>query len=97
MRPYPCDERHRQLDGEHRRRSRHRHMPGPAGALHVAMRLPRRAAEPARQLPGGIRGRHICGQQVRCRVDPLGEHISTGPTATRHVTKVLLNMSHRLR
>ena len=39
MRTDPRDERHRQFDGEHRGRG-YRNMPGPAAALHVAVRLP---------------------------------------------------------
>ena len=97
MRPDSPDERHRQLDGEHRGRVRYRHMPGPAGALQVSMRLPGRATEPAGQLPCRLRGRHPRPQQIRGSVDPFSEHITTsatsGPT-TRHVTNVLLNMSH---
>jgi hypothetical protein len=69
-------------------------MPGPAGALQVAMRLPKRAAEPAGQFPRGVRGRHACGQQVRRSIDPCREDIATR-TTTSHVINVLLNLSHR--
>ncbi len=99
IRPDPRDERHRQLDGEHRGRCRYRDMPGPTRALHVAVRLPRRTAEPAGQLSRGIRRSHTRIQQVRSSVDPLREHVTTSaPTVgrTRHVINVLLNMSHRL-
>ena len=97
VRPDPRDERHRQLDGEHRGRGGHRNMSGPAGALHVAVRLPRRTTEPLRQLPRGIRRPHTRVQQVRSSVDPLREHVTTSaPTAgrTRHVINVLLDMSN---
>jgi len=98
MRTDPRDERHRQLDGEHRGRGGHRNMPGPAGALHVAVRLPGRTAEPAGQLPRGVGCRHTRVQQVRGGVDPLGEHVTTSATGrptTRHVTNILLDMSWR--
>ena len=73
-------------------------MSGPAGALHVAVRLPGRTAEPAGQLPRGVGCRHTRVQQVRGGVDPLGEHVTTSATSrptTRHVTNILLDMSHR--
>ena len=75
-------------------------MPGPAGALHVAVRLPRRTAEPAGQLPRGVGCRHTRVQQVRGGIDPLGEHVTTSASATGrpttgHVTNILLNMSRR--
>src|SRR3954468_17117472 len=75
-------------------------MSGPAGALHVAVRLPGRTAEPAGQLPRGVGRRHPRVQQVRGGVDPLGEHVTTSASATgrpttRHVTNILLDMSHR--
>jgi hypothetical protein len=98
MRPDPRDERHRQFDGEHRGRGGHRNMSGPAGALHVAVRLPGRTAEPAGQLPRGVGCRHTRVQQVRGGVDPLGEHVTTSATGrptTRHVTNILLDMSRR--
>ena len=100
MRTDPRDERPRQLDGEHRGRGGHRNMPGPAGALHVAVRLPGRTAEPAGQLSRGVGCRHTRVQQVRGGVDPLGEHVTTSATATarpttRHVTNILLDMSPR--
>ena len=100
MRTDPRDERHRQLDGEHRGRGGHRNMSGPAGALHVAVRLPGRTAEPAGQLSRGVGCRHPRVQQVRGGVDPLGEHVTTSASATgrptnRHVTNILLDMSHR--
>ena len=100
MRTDPRDERHRQLDGEHRGRGGHRNMSGPAGALHVAVRLPGRTAEPAGQLSRGLGCRHTRLQQVRGGVDPLGEHVTTSASATgrptnRHVTNILLDMSHR--
>ena len=100
MRTHPRDERHRQLDGEHRGRGGHRNMSGPAGALHVAVRLPGRTAEPAGQLPRGVGCRHPRVQQVRGGIDPLGEHVTTSASATgrpttRHVTNILLDMSHR--
>ena len=100
MRTDPRDERHRQFDGEHRGRGGHRNMPGPAGALHVAVRLPGRTAEPAGQLVRGVGCRHTRVQQVRGGVDPLGEHVTTSASATgrpttRHVTNILLDMSHR--
>ena len=96
----PRDERHRQLDGEHRGRGGHRNMSGPAGALHVAVRLPGRTAEPAGQLSRGVGCRHPRVQQVRGGVDPLGEHVTASASATgrptnRHVTNILLDMSHR--
>ncbi len=96
----PRDERHRQLDGEHRGRGGHRNMSGPAGALHVAVRLPGRTAEPAGQLSRGVGCRHPRVQQVRGGVDPLGEHVTTSANATgrptkRHVTNILLDMSRR--
>ena len=99
IRPDPRDERHRQLDSEHRGRGGHRNMSGPAGALHVAVRLSGRTAEPAGQLPRGIGCRYPRVQQVRGGVDPLGEHVTTSAGATvrptkRHVTNILLNMSH---
>ena len=101
MRTDPRDERHRQLDGEHRGRGGHRDMPGPTGALHVAVRLPGRTAEPAGQLSRGVGCRHTRVQQVRGGVDPLGQHVTTSASATgrptkRHVTNILLDMSHRL-
>jgi Reverse transcriptase (RNA-dependent DNA polymerase)/Group II intron, maturase-specific domain len=76
-------------------------MSGPAGALHVAVRLPGRTAEPAGQLSRGVGCRHPRVQQVRGGVDPLGEHVTTSASATgrptkRHVTNILLDMSHRL-
>src|SRR6185312_11808984 len=83
---------------EHRGRGGHRNMPGPAGALHVAVRLPGRTAEPAGQLPRGVSRRHPRVQQVRGGVDPLGEHVTTSATGrptTRHVTNILLDMSWR--
>ena len=80
MRTDPRDERHRQLDGEHRGRGGHRNMSGPAGALHVAVRLPGRTAEPAGQLSRGVGCRHPRVQQVRGGVDPLGEHVTTSAT-----------------
>lgn len=98
MRPDPRDERHRQLDGEHRGRVGHRDMSGPAGALHIAVRLPERTAEPAGQLPRGVGRRHPRVQQVRGGVDPLGEHVTTSATGrptNSHVTNILLDMSHR--
>ena len=100
MRTDPRDERHRQLDGEHRGRGGHRNMSGPAGALHVAVRLPGRTAEPAGQLSRGVGCRHPRVQQVRGGVDPLGEHVTTSASATgrptkRHVTNILLDMSRR--
>ncbi len=98
MRTDPRDERHRQFDGEHRGRGGHRNMSGPAGALHVAVRLPGRTAEPAGQLPRGLCCRHPRVQQVRGGVDPLGEHVTTSATGrptNRHVTNILLDMSHR--
>ena len=100
MRTDPRDERHRQFDGEHRGRGGHRNMSGPAGALHVAVRLPGRTAEPAGQLPRGVGCRHPRVQQVRGGVDPLGEHVTTSASATgrpttRHVTNILLDMSLR--
>ena len=75
-------------------------MSGPAGALHVAVRLPGRTAEPAGQLSRGVGCRHPRVQQVRGGVDPLGEHVTTSASATgrptnRHVTNILLDMSHR--
>src|SRR5665811_2212876 len=92
------DERHRQLDGEHPGRSWHRHMPRPAGALQVAVRLPRRAAEPLGQLPRGLRRPHALIEQVGGCVDPLGEHVTTSATTSsrpgvRHVVKILPIMS----
>ena len=99
VRPDPPDERHRQLDGEHRGRIRHRHMPGPAGALQVSVSLSRRATEPAGKLSCRLRGRHPRAQQVRGSVDPFSKHITTSATSrptTRHVTNVLLNMSYQL-
>src|SRR6476660_1466289 len=98
MRPDPLDERHRQFDGEHRGRGGHRNMPGPAGALHVAVRLAGRTAEPAGQLPRGVGCRHTRVQQVRGGVDPICEHVTTSATGrptTRHVTNILLDMSLR--
>jgi RNA-directed DNA polymerase len=100
MRTDPRDERHRQLDGEHRGRGGHRNMSGPAGALHVAVRLPGRTAEPAGQLSRGVGCRHPRVQQVCGGVDPLGEHATTSASATgrptkRHVTNILLDMSRR--
>jgi len=100
LRTDPRDERHRQLDGEHRGRGGHRNMSGPAGALHVAVRLPGRTAEPAGQLSRGVGCRHTRVQQVRGGIDPLGEHVTTSASATgrptnRHVTNILLDMSHR--
>jgi Reverse transcriptase (RNA-dependent DNA polymerase)/Group II intron, maturase-specific domain len=100
MRTDPRDERHRQLDGEHRGRGGHRNMSGPAGALHIAVRLPGRTAEPAGQLSRGVGCRHPRVQQVRGGVDPLSEHVTTSASATgrptnRHVTNILLDMSHR--
>src|SRR6185312_3689094 len=83
---------------EHRGRGGHRNMPGPAGALHVAVRLPGRTAEPAGQLPRGVSRRHPRVQQVRGGVDPFGEHVTTSATSrptTRHVTNILLDMSLR--
>lgn len=76
-------------------------MPGPVGALHVAVRLPQRTAEPCGELPRGVRGRHIRIKQVCGGVDPLREHITAGTTtasraANRHDTNVLLNMSRLL-
>ena len=73
-------------------------MSGPAGALHVAVRLPSRTAEPAGQLSRGVGCRHPRVQQVRGGVDPLGEHVTTSATGrptNRHVTNILLDMSHR--
>jgi len=75
-------------------------MSGPAGALHVAVRLPGRTAEPAGQLSRGVGCRHTRVQQVRGGIDPLGEHVTTSASATgrptnRHVTNILLDMSHR--
>jgi Group II intron, maturase-specific domain/Reverse transcriptase (RNA-dependent DNA polymerase) len=95
----PCDERHRQLDGKYACRVRHRNMPIDTRALHVAMRLPRRAAEPLGKLPRGIRRRHARVQQVRRGVDPLGEHVTTSATSrtiVNHVTNVLPTMSRHL-
>ena len=75
-------------------------MSGSAGALHVAVRLPGGTAEPAGQLSRGVGCRHTRVQQVRGGVDPFGEHVTTSASATgrpttRHVTNILLNMSHR--
>ncbi len=76
-------------------------MPRPVGALNVAVRLPGRTGEALGQLPYGLRRQHARIQQVGGRVDPLGEHVSTrtttvSRTTTRHVIKVLLNMTHLL-
>jgi hypothetical protein len=97
----PRDERHRQLDGEHRDRRGNLDTPETRRTLQVAVRLARRTAKPVSHLTGGVRHRLTRVQQVRGRVDPLGKHVATSsatarrPTS-RHVTNVLLNMSHAL-
>jgi hypothetical protein len=93
------DERHRQLDGEHRSRVRHRDMPGTSCPLHVPVCLPRRATEPLGQLRCGIGGRDAVIQQISGSIDPLRELVgASATTASRstlsHVTNVLLEMSH---
>src|SRR5664279_95009 len=99
----PGSEQHRQPDGEHRGRCGNLHMPEPGGTRHVPVRLPQRTAEPPSQLPRGVRRWHPPVQQVHRGVDPLGQHVTTstrpstvGRTTTRHVTNVLLDMSHPL-
>lgn len=77
-------------------------MTGESGALHVAVRLTRRAAEPLGQRPRRVRSRHARLEQVRGGVDPLGNLIAASPATTNmhsasHVTSVLLDMSRTIR
>jgi hypothetical protein len=94
------DERARQLDGEHRSRRGNLDMTGQAGALHIAVRLARRAAEPVGQQSRSLNRWHSVPEQISGGVDPLGELITTntaGRPTTRHVTKILLDMSSTVR
>jgi hypothetical protein len=82
----------RQLDREHRRRLRHIDAPSLRRALRITAGLPLRAAEPARQLPGGFSHRNTSRCQVSSSVDPLGILTSTNPV-TSHAINVLPGMS----
>ena len=99
VRTGPRDERHRQLDGKHPTRCRHRDMPVVAGARHIAVRLPWGAAEPLGQRPRSIRRRDTVIAQIGGSVDSLSELMATSMASRathRHVTNVLLDMSGSL-
>ena len=83
----------RHLDREHHGGFRHRDPARRRRLIHIAAGLPRRAAEPCGQHPGGLRRRHAALGQLRGRVDPLSMLAAASAAMDSHAITILPDMS----